>query len=198
MSPGDESVSGRPAEDWAALEAAVKHFERAWRQGLRPAINDYLHAGGPGGRLLIELVHLELELRLKAGEAARAEEYLTRYPELAGDPAAALDLIAAEQDLAGRRPPGHGRRFTVGREPELAALRAGFEAAVAGSGLTLCVTGEPGLGKTTLVEDFFDLPRRAGRRRSAVRRRPGALFRAPGRRRGLPAGSGSAGQPVPG
>jgi predicted ATPase len=40
--------------------------------------------------------------------------------------------------------------------PERAALRDGFESAAAGYGLVLCVTGEPGLGKTTLVEDFLD------------------------------------------
>jgi predicted ATPase/tRNA A-37 threonylcarbamoyl transferase component Bud32 len=49
-----------------------------------------------------------------------------------------------------------GKRPTVGRQQERAALRAGFESAAAGQGLLLCVTGEPGLGKTTLVEDFLD------------------------------------------
>jgi predicted ATPase len=44
----------------------------------------------------------------------------------------------------------------VGRQPERAALWAGFEEAAAGRGLLLCVTGEPGLGKTTLVEDFLE------------------------------------------
>src|SRR5262249_7872471 len=38
---------------------------------------------------------------------------------------------------------------------ELAELRRGFESASAGQGLFLCVTGEPGIGKTTLVEDFL-------------------------------------------
>ena len=47
-------------------------------------------------------------------------------------------------------------RPTVGRQQEWAALRAGFEEAAAGRGLLLCVTGEPGLGKTTLVESFLD------------------------------------------
>jgi predicted ATPase len=47
------------------------------------------------------------------------------------------------------------RRHTVGRTPERAALRDGFASAVAGRGLFLCVTGEPGIGKTTLVEDFL-------------------------------------------
>jgi predicted ATPase len=49
-----------------------------------------------------------------------------------------------------------GRPPTVGRGQERAALWAGFEAAAAGHGLFVCVTGEPGLGKTTLVEDFLD------------------------------------------
>src|SRR5262249_28094056 len=52
--------------------------------------------------------------------------------------------------------PGPGRPPTVGRGQERAALRAGFESAAAGRGLLLCVTGEPGLGKTTLVEDFLE------------------------------------------
>ena len=46
-------------------------------------------------------------------------------------------------------------RHTVGREKERAELRAGFESALAGRGLMLCVAGEPGIGKTTLVEDFL-------------------------------------------
>ena len=54
-------------------------------------------------RVLIELVHIDLELRLKAGEAARVEEYLARYPELADDRAVALGLIAAEHELRRRR-----------------------------------------------------------------------------------------------
>src|SRR2546423_1240686 len=56
-------------------------------------------------RLRIELAHVELELRLKAGEAARAEEYLARYPELAADAAAALGLIVAEHGLRRRGEP---------------------------------------------------------------------------------------------
>src|SRR5262245_52370141 len=46
-------------------------------------------------------------------------------------------------------------RHTVGREAERAALRAAFESAVSVRGLLLCVAGEPGIGKTTLVEEFL-------------------------------------------
>ncbi len=40
----------------------------------------------------------------------------------------------------------------VGRETELAQLRTAFAAATAGQGRLLLVTGEPGIGKTTLCQ----------------------------------------------
>jgi predicted ATPase len=46
-------------------------------------------------------------------------------------------------------------RHTVGREKERAELGAGFATVNAGRGSMLCVAGEPGIGKTTLVEDFL-------------------------------------------
>jgi len=46
-------------------------------------------------------------------------------------------------------------RHTVGRERERNELRAAFNAASNGRGSLLCVAGEPGIGKTTLVEDFL-------------------------------------------
>jgi predicted ATPase len=46
-------------------------------------------------------------------------------------------------------------RHMVGREREAAELRSGFASAVQGHGVVLCVAGEPGIGKTTLVEVFL-------------------------------------------
>ncbi|MBS1808707.1 MAG: protein kinase [Acidobacteria bacterium] len=46
-------------------------------------------------------------------------------------------------------------RHTVGREPERNELRVAFKAANDGRGSLVCVAGEPGIGKTTLVEDFL-------------------------------------------
>ncbi|MEK7831349.1 MAG: protein kinase, partial [Acidobacteriota bacterium] len=46
-------------------------------------------------------------------------------------------------------------RRTVGRKPERLELRAAFNSAKSGRGSLLCVAGEPGIGKTTLVEDFL-------------------------------------------
>lgn len=57
-------------------------------------------------------------------------------------------------------------KTTVGRDVERDALREAFQAADQGKGLLVCVSGEPGIGKTTLVEDwlqeFNDSPRVVG------------------------------------
>jgi DNA-binding winged helix-turn-helix (wHTH) protein/tetratricopeptide (TPR) repeat protein len=47
---------------------------------------------------------------------------------------------------------------SVGREKERAELTAAFDSVCKGHGTLACVTGEPGIGKTTLVHDFlYDL-----------------------------------------
>jgi tetratricopeptide (TPR) repeat protein len=93
-----------------ALEERVDRFETAWRAGERPRLADFLPAGGVERRaLLLELVHTDLEYRLKAGEAARAEEYLRQYPELREEHAAMTELIEAECRLK-RRDPGRPER----------------------------------------------------------------------------------------
>jgi serine/threonine-protein kinase len=103
MSPAHEPNFPAPSTDWAPLENAIRRFVEGWRRGDRPVLDDYLPAEEHFRRtLLIELVHTELELRLKAGEAARVEEYLARYPQLAADRLVALELIAAEYQLRRR------------------------------------------------------------------------------------------------
>src|SRR5262249_4775061 len=47
------------------------------------------------------------------------------------------------------------RHITVGRDKERAELHEGFETVMAGRGLIMCVAGEPGIGKTTIVEEFL-------------------------------------------
>jgi len=46
------------------------------------------------------------------------------------------------------------RRTFVGRENELRQLRAGFDAAASGQGALVMVVGEPGIGKTALIEQL--------------------------------------------
>jgi hypothetical protein len=94
-----------PSADWTRLEPVLKDFEAALRRGERPAIEAFLLPEGADTLpLLIELVHLDLEYRLKAGEAAGAEDYCRRFPQLATEPTVLRALCAAEENL--RRQPG--------------------------------------------------------------------------------------------
>src|SRR5439155_16964226 len=68
-----------------------------------------------------ELVHAELEFRLKAGEPARVEDYLARWPDLAELPGVLADLIAAEFRLRSRRGDTDRGDF-LGRFPQHAEL----------------------------------------------------------------------------
>src|SRR5262249_55699323 len=77
---------------------------------------------GPGrAHMLTELVHVDLEYRLRAGESARVEEYLTRYPELTDDRAVMLGLITAEHELRRRREPGLALSEFLRRFPQYRA-----------------------------------------------------------------------------
>lgn len=79
------------------LDSALGRFERSWQAGTKPAIEAYLPGPGPDQRrVLVELIHAELELRLRAGEVARVENYLTRFPELTGQVHLLLEFLATE------------------------------------------------------------------------------------------------------
>jgi WD40 repeat protein/tRNA A-37 threonylcarbamoyl transferase component Bud32 len=79
------------------LEEIVERFEAAWEQGPRPRIEDYLplEPGRLRRNVLAELVHVDLERRLKLGEDARVERYLRRFPELAENRSGILTLVAS-------------------------------------------------------------------------------------------------------
>jgi len=89
---------------WARCERLIMAFERAWQANDAPEIDDYLQIEGPERlALLVELVHADLEFRLKEGEPARIETYLSRFPELAGDGHIVTELAAAEYELRRRQ-----------------------------------------------------------------------------------------------
>ena len=100
MSAPLDHVLNLTDEQWLRLERITGRFEEAWRAGARPAIEGDLPSD-PNDRTaaLIELVHVELELRLRAGEPARAQEYFQRFPELEADAAIARDLVTSEMKL---------------------------------------------------------------------------------------------------
>ena len=95
--------------------------------------------------VLVELVHTDLEYRLKEGEPARVEEYLVRFPELKSDPEAELELITAELELRRRREPGLALDEFLARFPryhvELLSTRKGMHQ----SGATLPLAELPAM-----------------------------------------------------
>ncbi len=106
-SQSDPPAAELSAADWEWMEEILERFEVDWRSGRQPIIEEYLQGTGLQRQaLLLELIHTELELRLRAQEAARVEEYRQRFTELRNDPARFVELIAAEfrlrQHLGGK------------------------------------------------------------------------------------------------
>src|ERR1043165_1986888 len=92
--PDDSTVA------WQTMNDIVERFERAWKSGLRPRIEDFLgHPEIDRQTLLFELVHTDLELRLKEDESAQVEDYLQRFPELQHDGNRVRELILFEYQL---------------------------------------------------------------------------------------------------
>jgi hypothetical protein len=88
---------------WSRCEEQIEAFENAWREGPTPNIDDFLDGDdSERGALLVELVHVDLEIRLKARQTARVESYLARYPVLTEDSATVIDLLEAEYELRQR------------------------------------------------------------------------------------------------
>ncbi|AMV29503.1 Serine/threonine-protein kinase PrkC [Gemmata sp. SH-PL17] len=111
---------------WGECESAIRAFEDAWRRrGARPDVGAFITPDAPHPtRLLVELVHVDLEFRLRAGEPARAEDYFSRFPAL-GRRELAVDLLVAEFALRNRHcPPAWPEEFWL-RFPEMTGdLRA--------------------------------------------------------------------------
>src|SRR3954449_1567935 len=71
-------------ESWLRRETVLRRFEDAWRNGAALSIDDVLNAETDADAgLLVELVHLDMEYRIQAGEAATFAEYQKRFPQLA-------------------------------------------------------------------------------------------------------------------
>jgi serine/threonine protein kinase len=71
-----------PTSDWTWINAVADRFERAWKQGARPRIEDYLAEVDAPRRpaLLEELLRVELEIRRCAVDDPAPAEYAARFP----------------------------------------------------------------------------------------------------------------------
>jgi WD40 repeat protein/serine/threonine protein kinase len=127
MSISFPHLRGLAADERMEVARCAGAFDDAWQN--HPAQPPDLAAFLPAeSRLrfpvLVELAHIDLERRLKLGQAARVEEYLQRFPELARDAGVVWALIVAECTRRGLAAAAaleeYGRRFPDHRE----ALRA--------------------------------------------------------------------------
>src|SRR5262245_30255531 len=110
-----DDLTGEAARE---LERCVGPFEAAWEAGRKPDLDAYLPASALRPVVLAELVLADLEYRLKAGESARVEDYLRRYPELGPDRRLVLRLITAEYEFRRRRQAPPAAEEFVGRFPQ--------------------------------------------------------------------------------
>jgi tetratricopeptide (TPR) repeat protein len=87
-----------------SINAILMAYEAAWRTG-RPALEEFLpspiptptEASATQRRVVLrELIYIELERRLAAGEAVQCEDYLTRFPELCRESDVVAELVATE------------------------------------------------------------------------------------------------------
>ena len=96
------------------------------------------------------------ELREALDDDARRPRFIETRHRRGYRFVAGLALAAEEQRAVAPTPPMPRRpAFVVGRERELRELRVLFERAKAGERQIAFVTGEPGIGKTTVVEAFL-------------------------------------------
>jgi serine/threonine protein kinase len=115
--PAGNPSTPSPAE----LEQIIDRFEQAWQRGEHPALDDYLPPGEAERRAaLVELVQIDLERRLKAGEAVQVETYLERYPELAARPEVVFELAKAEYTQRRRNEPALNLTAYCQRFPQCA------------------------------------------------------------------------------
>jgi hypothetical protein len=133
MNAHTRAVGPGPLSLALRVDAVCYRFERAWREGRRPRVEDFLDelSGADLGPLLRELVLLEADYRRGAQETPEPNEYLTRFPALdAGWLAAALTPPdpAVPRDAAEGTPAVGGARYRVLRRHARGGLGAIFVA----------------------------------------------------------------------
>jgi eukaryotic-like serine/threonine-protein kinase len=152
------TVAGREcaltAKEFDLLSHLARHPGWVWsRQQLLETVWGY-----EIGDLHVVGVHLA-NLRRKLGDDPGSPRFIHTVRG-AGyrfeDSTAHASSGAPEEDSGAspRETPWLQSEVFVGRIPEMAALRAGLEAATAGAGRVVMVTGEVGIGKTRLAEEF--------------------------------------------
>ena len=136
-----ELATGRHPFEAESHQAVIRHILSEMPlppSRLNPEISSHLE------RLILEMLQKDPQLR------PTAREVEMRLAEISADEP---DQKSSGQN--GQAAPSLDRH-TVGREEPLAALRAELDSVRTGQGRLVCVSGEPGIGKTTLLDDFLE------------------------------------------
>ena len=82
--PPDENET-LPEAVMGPIDVACDRFEAEWQNGQRPGILEFVDGVPPEGqrRLLLELLGLDLEYRLAAGESPELGDYTPHFPQFA-------------------------------------------------------------------------------------------------------------------
>lgn len=111
-------ISPRPEfESSARIDEAVLQFERAWQRGENPDLNSFIERDDDID-LLMELLQVDMERRLKKGEAIRVEAYLSRFPAIEASAVQVAELLAVEFQHRQKQEPQLSPQDYQGRFPQ--------------------------------------------------------------------------------
>ncbi len=141
MSYATYSRNPRMQTDTPTKDDLLDAFDAAWQESAPPRLEDFLPrpASPEYPEVLVGLVCIDLERRTKAGEPARVEEYVRRFPELRHSDAGLLEVVLLERELRRRHDPDCDTAEYPARFPELASR---LEASVNTVELTPAVGGK--------------------------------------------------------
>jgi len=146
---------------WNVVAERLEAFVAAWESGSEPALAPFLPEASPALRrlVLVELVKVDLDFRIRSGRAARVEDYLADHPEIADAAGPPVELVCEEYHLRKSRGEGIDLAELCGRFPgraaELRRWLAGTERTITTSLAADIVRAEFQPGHT--VDDFHVL-----------------------------------------
>lgn len=87
----------------------------------------------------------------------RTEVYADRFEDSDGEPAYVIHALTTRRSGVPQRRDRHATQF-VGRDREIAILRERFQRLPDEGGSVISITGEPGIGKSRLLDELTNLP----------------------------------------
>ena len=103
-----------------AIEDLIAEFEQRLLAGDDPDILEFADPGDPNLAILFdELLHTDLELRLRLGQGKKVEDYVNRFPELQERQDLLTELLKTEYKVRSKFEPGLRLQEFADRFPQL-------------------------------------------------------------------------------